>query len=131
MTLTTRELRVERATQEGVAPFGYLIDIDDDDESLPTAFYEGTVRVVSPSNFATDEDTDLTMASIDRRELCVQWMQRHFKHTQTFIPLGGRLIIVVMAPPGEDDLPDVDQVSSTRISFRRVRWLRNARWDLA
>ena len=37
-------------------------------------------------------------------------MERHFKHTQTFIPLGGKPFYVVVAPPNDSELPDLDKV---------------------
>jgi len=76
---------------------------------LPVAFYDGKVSVYAPVTFESDEETMLTLASVDRREMQVQWMERHFKHTQTFIPLEGRPFVVVLAPPTEGDLPDLGQ----------------------
>ena len=94
------------ATPESVAAYGTLIDVPADDAALPVAFYEGTVRVYKPAAFISDEDTEITLASVDRREMSVRWLERHFKHTQTFIPLSGKPFIMVMAPPTENDVPD-------------------------
>jgi ureidoglycolate lyase len=41
--------------------------------------------------------------------MSVQWMERHFKHTQAFIPLGGKPFLAILAPPTEGELPDLDQ----------------------
>ena len=39
-------------------------------------------------------------------------MERHFKHTQTFIPLGGAPFVVVMAPPNGNEIADLDKVEA-------------------
>jgi ureidoglycolate lyase len=109
-TPTVRELKVEPATPEALAPFGQVLGVHDQVQPLPTGFYEGKVTVYAPVQFQSDEDTLLTVATVDRRDLRVQWMERHFKHTQTFIPLGGKPFIVVLAPPNDKELPDLDQV---------------------
>ena len=109
----TRTLELRPATREAVAGMGELISIEDDDATLPTAFYEGTVRVYTPSTFVSDEDTHITLCSIDRRPASVTWMERHFKHTQVFIPLAGKPFVMVLAPPTPDgDAPDLDSAQA-------------------
>ena len=105
-----REVRIEPATPEAVAPFGQLLGVHDHVKPLPVGFYEGKVSVYAPVEFQSDEETQLHVATVNRREMRVQWMERHFKHTQTFIPLEGKSFVVVLAPPNDDDLPDLDQV---------------------
>ena len=109
-TPTLRELKVELATPEALAPFGQLLGINETTEPLPVGFYDGKVTVYAPVQFESDADTQLTLAAVDRRELRVRWMERHFKHTQTFIPLEGKPFVVVLAPPNDKDIPDLDQV---------------------
>ena len=108
-TPTIHEISVEQATPKTVAPFGQLLGIHEQAKPLPVAFYDGKVSVYAPVTFESDEETMLTLASVDRREMQVQWMERHFKHTQTFIPLEGKPFVVVLAPPTENDLPDLEQ----------------------
>ncbi len=104
--MQTKMLEPIVATPETVAPFGMLIDVPKDGDALPVAFYEGTVRVYKPANFISDHDTEITLASIDRRDMSVRWLERHFKHTQTFIPLSGGAFIMVVAPPTDSEVPD-------------------------
>ena len=105
--MQTITLELIKATPDTVAPYGVLIDVPDAAQALPVAFYEGTVRVFAPFQFVSDADTQITLASIDQRPMTVRWLERHFKHTQTFIPLQGRPFIMVMSPPTEIDMPDV------------------------
>ena len=102
------QLHLVAATPETVAPYGSLIDVPAQGGALPVAFYEDSVRVYKPVNFISDEDTEITLASIDRRPMKVIWLERHFKHTQSFIPLSGRPFVIVMAPPTKGELPDIN-----------------------
>lgn len=108
--LVLRELKVELATPEAIAPFGQLLGVNETTKPLPVGFYNGKVTVYAPVEFNSDADTQLTLATVDRRDMRVQWMERHFKHTQTFIPLEGKPFVVVLAPPNEKEIPDLDQV---------------------
>lgn len=38
--------------------------------------------------------------------MIVRWLERHFYHTQAFLPLGGKLFVVVFEPPSAGELPD-------------------------
>lgn len=106
-----RTLPLERATAVNIAPFGAILGSATDRAALPIDFYGGAVTVRKPVDFVSDHTTELTVATVDRRAPQVRWMERHFKHTQTFIPLGGRPFIVVMAPPAQDrELPELDTV---------------------
>lgn len=106
---SVREIGLTVATRESVAAYGELIGIDGESTALPTDFYDGTVRLYAPARFVSDDDTQITVARIDRRPLEVRWMERHFKHTQAFIPLGGKPFIAVLAPPTDSDLPVLDE----------------------
>ena len=106
--MTTKLLPLEPATPEAVAPFGVLVGAKLGAEPLPTAFYEGSVKLFRPEGFSAEDDTEITVALIDRRPLRVRWMERHFKHTQVFLPLGARPFVAVLAPPTETDLPNLD-----------------------
>ncbi len=110
--MQTRILTPIRATAANLADYGALIDIPAHSEALPVAFYEGSVRVFTPVNFISDEDTQLTLASVDARPFRVQWLERHFKHTQTFIPLSGRPFVMVLAKPTETEMPDLDDAKA-------------------
>ena len=105
-----RELPVAAATAENLAAFGRILGANADTAPLPIDFYGGAMQVRKPVSFVSDETTELTVVTLQRRPLEVRWVERHFKHTQTFIPLGGRPFVAVMAPPSEGELPDLDQM---------------------
>ena len=110
--LERRTLVAKPATREALAPFGQILGSQSDAETRAPGFYEGKVRVCNPVDFQSDDDTTLTLATIDRRPFEVRYMEQHFKHTQTFIPLGGKPFVVVFAPPNGKDVPDLDLVEA-------------------
>jgi ureidoglycolate lyase len=110
--MQTKRLKVKPATPEAVEPFGQILGPGANVTPLPLSFYGDAVTVRRPVHFQSDEQTELTLATLKVRPLEVRWMERHFKHTQTFIPLSGRPFIIVMAPPNDQELPDLDQVEA-------------------
>lgn len=109
---TIRRLPLQTASPSLIREFGEIIGVGPEAAALPTDFYNGTVRLYAPATFSSDEHTQVTLASIDRRPMSVRWMERHFKHTQTFIPLGGKPFVAVLSPPSDSDMPDMDRVGA-------------------
>lgn len=105
-------LRVEDATPENTAPFGWLLGSNVPDPGAQLHFYDGVLR--KPTRFVSDEQTELTVATLRRRPLAVRWLERHFKHTQTFIPLSGKPFIVVLGAPNDKPMPDMDRLKAIR-----------------
>ena len=102
--MKTRILPVEEATPEAVASCGQILGRHAYAKPLPIRFYEGAVQTYRTVDFQSDEQTELSLAHVRRRPFEVRWIERHFKHTQTFIPLKGAPFIV----------PDLDQVRAFR-----------------
>jgi ureidoglycolate lyase len=123
-----RILKLEPATRENTAAFGQILGFDASVPPLPIDFYGGTVKVRRMVDFVSDEQTEMPVVTADRRPMEVRWMERHFKHTQTFIPLGGRPFVVVMAPPNGRELPDLDQVRAFRFDGQAGFMLRIGTW---
>lgn len=111
-----RNLELIDATAETVASFGALIGIGSRDASRATGFYDDSVRLFEAPRFVSDADTCFGLARVRRRPGTVQWMERHFKHTQAFLPLSCEPYVVVVAPPGEGPLPDLAQAQALRFA---------------
>lgn len=107
-----RVLKPKRATREALAPYGQVLGYDESIAPMPIDFYDGAVKVRRMVDFVSDDQTELPLATINRRPFDVRWMERHFKHTQTFIPLAGKPFVVVMAPPTEGDTPNLDEIEA-------------------
>lgn len=106
---TVRTLVAERATPENIVLFGAFIGGPPDGTARLSNFYDQAV-MVQPSPFHSDLPVEISVCTIEPRPFRVRWMERHFQHTQAFLPLGGKPFVMVMAPATEDGLPDPDQV---------------------
>jgi ureidoglycolate lyase len=104
----TRTLRAEAATNANTAPFGVLLGPDADSPIIRSAFYGDRLTMKKPAKFVADDTLEITVATLQRRPLQATWMERHFLHTQTFVPLAGKPFLLVLAPPNESELPDLD-----------------------
>lgn len=111
---TVINLTVEPATAEALAPFGAIIGREAPVKPVSVDFYKGAVKMSYPARFVCDHPVEVTLAQMDRRPGEVRYMERHFQHTQAFIPLDGKPFIAVMAPPSEGELPDLSQVRAFR-----------------
>lgn len=104
--MTFRTLQVEPVTREAFAAYGVLVGVDEAVGSRTGQFYGDKVELWAPGGFVSDEQTVLSVARIHSRPPQVLWMERHFKHTQTFIPLGGSAFVAVLGAPTETPYPD-------------------------
>lgn len=111
---TVIELEVEPATAESTAAFGDIIGRASPVEPVSVDFYKGAVRMSYPTRFTSEHPVEMTLAQMSRRPGEVRYMERHFQHTQAFLPLGGKPFIAVMAPPSTGDLPDLTKVRAFR-----------------
>jgi ureidoglycolate lyase len=107
-----RTLKAKRATPEALARYGSVLGPNPAIAPMPIDFYGGAVKVRRVVDFKSDDQTELPLITLNRRPLEVRWMERHFKHTQTFIPLGGAPFIAVFAPPNNSELPDLDKLEA-------------------
>ncbi|WP_226638491.1 ureidoglycolate lyase [Novosphingobium profundi] len=111
---TIISLTVEEATAENTAAFGDIVGRQAPVEPVSVDFYKGAVRMSYPTRFTSEHPVEMTLAQMTRRTPEVRYMERHFQHTQAFLPLGGKPFIAVMAPPSEGELPDLSKVRAFR-----------------
>lgn len=106
-SLRELRLRVEDAAPRTIAPFGALLGRRAAATPLGVDYYRGTVATMRPVKFECDTGTELSLATLRRRPLQVHYLERHFGHTQSFIPIGGKPWLAVLAPPSAGDMPDL------------------------
>jgi ureidoglycolate lyase len=109
-----RHLDVEPATASALAPYGALVGADPSRPARIGSFYGERVELWSPGPLVNDADVSLSVARVHPRPPEVVWMERHFKHTQTFIPLGGAPFIMVLGAPTATPHPDPATVRAFR-----------------
>ncbi len=123
-----RALRVRPATAEALRPYGELLGPDWPRSSHIADFYEGAVSVHQPPSFVSDDDTCLSLATVQPRPLEIDYIERHFKHTQTFIPLGGKPFVAVLGAPTEGEMPDLDRLEAFRFDGGAALCLHLGTW---
>ena len=120
------QVRIEDANPGNVKEFGWLVGSNAGREGTESVYYPGSMNWRF-DEFDSDDDTNLVLSRPKPREMRVRWMERHAKHTQTFIPLGGRAFVMVLAPPG-GELPDLDAVRAFRIDGSQALMLKKDCW---
>ncbi len=112
LVLEQHQLELADATPEALAPFGWMLGAHRDIAAGPLNFYPGERR--APAEFVSDDQTDLTVVRLRKRPFEVVYVERHFKHTQAFLPLGGKPFLLVMAPPDTGELPPLEALRAFR-----------------
>lgn len=107
--ITHRHLDLVPATPESVAPFGQILGRTGNVRPIGVSYYEG-VATSRPVDYVCKGATELSLSSIEPRPAQMRYLERHFQHTQTFVPLLGKPFIIVMAPPNRGPAPDLDDV---------------------
>ncbi len=126
--MNIRELNVQPASPAALAPYGELLGPDRPIAHHIGDFYEGAVSIHEPVSFVSDEDTCLSLATVQPRPLEIDYLERHFKHTQTFLPLGGKPFVAVFGAPNEGDMPELDQLEAFRFDGRSGFCMRVGTW---
>ena len=135
MDLKVYNVDVEELTEEGFRPFGDLLSASgpkiDNRDFLKMGFarmsdevpqsrlddfdvldYWGGIATI------TQEPMRLGYLSPKPRPLVVSWFERHVKGTQSFVPLGGRASILVVAGPSRlDDPSDLPELTSVHAFY--------------
>lgn len=122
-----QQLVLEAATDKGLRPFGDLL-ARSDRYSTPSDFYRGYITMSHPVNFRCEHPVEIALATLTRRLGEVRYLERHFAHTQTFIPLGGKPFVMVMAPPSARDMPDLALARAFHFDGRQGFMLHVGTW---
>jgi ureidoglycolate lyase len=103
-------------------------------ELTPAAF--APYGVVSNAGVTTKLDfggpVSLCEVLVEPRPLYVDFLARHVRTTQTYVPLGGRTSILVVAPPSDlsdpKALPDLTRVAAFALDGCRAVTLHQGTW---
>ncbi len=113
-TAKRRVIPVKPASAAALAPYGAIIGRGAGAAPHLSAFYDGKVSLMKPAAFQSDDDTCLSVATIQPRPFEVTYLERHYKHTQCFIPLGGKPFVALFGVPTDTDMPDFDKLEAFR-----------------
>lgn len=110
--LRVETIRIEQVSRAAFAPFGELLS-PHGVEQLQRHVYEGKIQSYRPGSFESDRPVEWVVSRLGIRSYTVVYLERHFMFTQTFIPLGGNPMIMVVARPEarlENEIPAPDEV---------------------
>jgi ureidoglycolate lyase len=110
MVSSVRELSIHAEEATAAALEGYGDILGRTDVPVVISEFMAAVELRKPVRFSSDDKTILSLATVHRRPLEVRWLERHYKHTQTFIPLGGKPFVIALAKPTETEFPDPENV---------------------
>jgi ureidoglycolate lyase len=104
--VSQRIIRVETATPEALAPFGRLIGAQPD---LPVFAQWPGVVVTGPTPIDIGAGAELLHVRMQAAAFPARviLLERHFKHTQTYLSANGRPFVMVLGAETVDGLPDV------------------------
>lgn len=108
-------LPVREATSESIAEFGELIGAQMPRGDYIANVYEGSVAMHAKPKYTCPSPSSLALATLQPRSLSVDYLERHFKHSQVFIPLQGKPFIAVLGRPTKGTaLPDPESLEAFR-----------------
>jgi ureidoglycolate lyase len=110
-----QHLSLTDATAETIRPYGRLISTRDPSARLDLRFYQDTVEVGAVEGFRSDDKTELSIVKVQPRPLELRYLERHFLHTQVFLPLSGTDYIVALGRPDCDAVPEPSEIKAFRI----------------
>lgn len=97
------------ATAESLAPFGALVGAA---PGVPKLFEFAGTEVFGVAPFALHGTPELLLCSIAPRPPRVGLMERHFRHTQTYLSTDGKPFVMVLGAPTEGDMPPLDDLQA-------------------
>lgn len=102
---------VKPVTAENFAPYGQLIGLSDAEPN-----FRGNGLRSWRLGYGADDQTELMFIWFDFIPMRFSKLERHFNVTQSFVPLGGVSMVMVVAPrtdPGNwDDLPQPESLEA-------------------
>ena len=98
-------LKAETATPKSVAPFGHFVGAR---EGVAKFLSWPGVDVFGATPITVGDGGELLLVRMAARQFPVQVgiIERHFKHTQTYLPFNGKPFIMVLGTETDGDVPD-------------------------
>jgi ureidoglycolate lyase len=134
MTTQARVIHIsaQPLTATAFAPFGVILS-PDGRERLPINTYGDKLDLYRES-FETDQPIEWFIAQFRKRDFSALFLERHAQLSQTFIPLGGKAFLMVVAAKDarlENGLPTEDQIHAfvvpgdCAVQLHRSTWHEN------
>lgn len=92
------------ATAENVAAFGALVGARHG--AIRIMEFDG-VEVFGAIPIMIEGTPELIVCRSPRRPMLVNLMERHWRHTQVYLPMNDKPFVMVLAPPSDAELPAI------------------------
>lgn len=123
-----QKLKIEPLTEEAFRPFGEIIDA----KARPPDSRGGGVSESWSVDFQADGRVLVNASRVAFQGFTFKKLERHFSHTQTFIPLHGPPAVVAVAPPTDlndrEAIPGPEQVHAFLIDGSKGYKLARGTW---
>jgi len=125
---TTVTVRAQVVTPDGFEPFGEMLTTSG--SPLPHV-YGDTMDVYRAGKLESDTPVEYILTRYRLREFRIQFLERHHRLTQTFVPLEGHPFVVAVSAPDvelENGVPRVEDVrafvvpGNAAVNLRRGTW---------
>lgn len=99
MEISTCVLTLRDATPEAVAPFGRLLRPGLAEPRRSDYYGDAVLPFPALPLDGADATLEAWPVRLQPRPLRAAWLERHPKHGQVFLPLGGRPFVMILGPP--------------------------------
>lgn len=115
---------------EQFEPFGWLLGAHSA-EPLPIDLYGGRDDNIPVGTVDCDHPVELIVLRSKFRGFRINYLERHFELAQSFIPIGGNPLVLVVAPPGAPEVDGLPAFPTVRafvvpgtlgVTLRRGTW---------
>jgi len=120
-----KRLPVEELTEQGFAPYGWLIDAERTTPKMKEdifTFWDGLAELDIQGK------TTLGLLEVVARSPEFSKLERHVKTEEAFVALDGSVVVLVSPPTPEKDLPDPTKVKAFRLEAGKGVHLRQGTW---
>lgn len=120
-----RSLLVKELTEEGFAPYGWIIDVDRTRPKMREDIFTFWDRM---AELDIKGKTTVGLLEVVRRPPEFSKLERHVRTEEVFIAMDGSVIVLVGAPTPGQDLPDPETVQAFRLEAGKGVHLRAGTW---
>ena len=123
-----QKIKIEQLTEEAFQPFGEILDAKD----RPPNSRGGGVSESWWVDFQADGEVLVSASKVAHQGLAFKKLERHFSHTQTFVPLHGPPAVVAVAAPTDvndrEAIPEPERVHAFLVDGTKGYKLSRGTW---
>jgi ureidoglycolate lyase len=110
-------IHIENATPENIAPYGSFVGAADSTRTF-AAWPGTTIFGEYPIKVETGGEILLVQAAGKSFPHTIAIIERHFQHTQTYLPFNGKPFVMILGTESEGDAPILEKLRAFRFDGR-------------